>query len=72
MSRSAPCATLIGRLTLALQRRMEEGISDTWIQELAKEALTHTAAELVAFEQDQGQPCSLTDAALFLTSEITS
>lgn len=70
MSRTAPCATLVGRLTLALQHRMEKGISDTWIKDLAREALTHVTAELVAFEQAMGEPCTLQEAALFLTTEL--
>lgn len=72
MSRSAPCATLIGRLTMALRARMEEGISDTWIEDLAREALTHAAVEMLAFEQAMGQPCSLQDAVLLLTTELNS
>ena len=55
---------------MALRVRMESGISDTWIEDLAREALLHTTAELVAFEQAMGEPCSLQEAALFLTTEI--
>ena len=55
---------------MALRVRMESGISDTWIEDLAREALVHTTAELVAFEQAMGQPCTLQEAALFLTTEL--
>lgn len=70
MSRSAPCATLIGRLTMALRARMEEGICDRWVESLASKARLHLTAELVAFEQSQGHALSLRDAAQFLSREV--
>lgn len=70
MTRSAPCATLLGRLTLALRARLEEGICDRWVESLASEACLHLTAELVAFEQSQGHALSLQDAARFLSREV--
>lgn len=70
MTRPAPCATLQGRLTLALLAHLEQGISDRWVEGLANEACLHLVAELVAHEQAAGRALSLQDACSFLSREI--
>lgn len=70
MSNPAPCATLQGRLTLALLAYLEQGISDRWVQGMANEACIHLVTELIAHEQAAGRALSLQDACSFLSREI--
>lgn len=70
MSNTAPCATLLGRLTLALRAHLEQGICDRWVEGLANEACLHLTAELIAHEQAAGRALSLQDACNFLSREV--
>jgi hypothetical protein len=70
MTNPAPCATLLGRLVLAIRECLENGICDRWIERIAREAITHLMAELVAHEQLSGRPLSLQEGLAFLTGAI--
>ena len=70
MTNAALYATLVGRTTAAFSDALESaGICDNWIETAIRELLPHIACELIAEEQAQGRPMTLSEAARFLCDE---
>jgi hypothetical protein len=70
MNSAALYETMVGRTVAALFEALEEiGVADDWMQSAIRELLPHIACELIAEEQQRGQPMTLSEAARWLCDQ---
>ena len=70
MNSAALYETMVGRTVAAFSEALEEiGVADDWMQSAIRELLPHIACELIAEEQQRGQPMTLSEAARWLCDQ---
>jgi hypothetical protein len=71
MNSAALYETMVGRTVAAFSEALEEiGVADDWMQSAIRELLPHIACELIAEEQQRGQPMTLSEAARWLCDQV--